>query len=387
MTTRQRIYLDNAATSWPKPETVYQAVDRYHRENGAPAGRSVYDEAQEVERQIQETRTLAARLLGDIAPSSVVFTCNGTDSLNLAIQGLLSAGDHVVTTKLEHNSVLRPLRHLQSNSGVDVTRVDCGPETVMDPEAIWQAIRPETKLLAITHMSNVTGARQPVEGLCQRALEHGILCLVDAAQSAGHEPLPFASLPNVLVAAPTHKGLLGPLGLGLLTVPPELAEQLQPLRQGGTGTRSEQDEQPASLPDRFESGNHNVPAILGLRAALKWIEQQNRASLHARLDEITQRLADGLEAIDGVTVFRPPPSRHGPVVAFLIDGFEPQEVAGMLDSGAGVQARAGFLCAPLIHPLLGAEQGVVRFSPGVFTTDDEVQASLDAVAEIADAAF
>ena len=384
----KRIYLDNAATSWPKPDVVYDAVDQYLRSNGAPAGRSVYVEAQDVERRVQETRNLAARLLGGVAPANIVFTCNGTDSLNLAIHGLVRPGDHVVTTLLEHNSVLRPLRYLERHADVEVTRVGCGADTLVDPDEVWRAVRPTTRLIVWTHMSNVTGARQQVSAVCRQAAERDLPCLIDAAQSLGHEPVEFAALPTTLVAAPAHKGLLGPLGLGILTIPDQLVERLRPIRQGGTGTSSERDTQPESLPDRYESGNHNVPGILGLCEGLRWLLEQDRDTLRGELALRSRELRDGLDRLDNVRVFGPPSEFQGPVVSFLVDGFGPQEVAAMLDSAHRIQARAGYLCAPKVHELIGAsEEGVVRFSPGCFTTAEDTAAAVDAVAEIAAAAF
>jgi len=381
-----RIYLDNAATSWPKPETVYEAVEQYMRTNGAPAGRSVYAEAQQVERAVETTRVLTAKAFGGVQSNSIVFTCNGTDSLNLAIHGLLRANDHVVTTQLEHNSVLRPLRFLEQQQDVSVTRVSCGADTIVDVDELFDAVTPATRLIVLTHMSNVTGAVQPVEEVCRRAAERELPCLIDAAQSAGHDALQFAQNPTTLVAAPGHKGLLGPLGIGLLSVPESLQAELLPHRQGGTGTKSESDEQPATSPDRFESGNHNVPAILGLGAGMRWLSELGGDEIQRRLDNRRDELLDGLAELRGVTLYGPKDAnRRGAVAAFGVDGFSPQEVAGMLDSGHRVQARAGFLCAPQIHTLFGAEHGgVVRFSPGLFTTEADTQSAIAAVAEIAE---
>jgi cysteine desulfurase family protein len=381
-----RIYLDNAATSWPKPEPVYEAVERYQRENGAPAGRSVYAEAQQVERAVEATRALAAGILGGVPAHSVVFTTNGTDSLNLAIHGLVRPNDHVVTTRLEHNSVLRPLRFLEQRCDVRVSRVSCGSDTVIDVDELFADVGPTTRLIVLTHMSNVTGSVQDAQEVCRRAAERGLPCLIDAAQSAGHQRLEFAECPTTLVATPGHKGLMGPLGIGLLSIPEALQTELAPQRQGGTGTKSESDEQPIGLPDRFESGNHNVPAILGLGAGIRWLNELGADEARRRLDARRDELVAGLSAIEGVTLLGTlDPRQRGAVVAFRVAGFSPQEVAGMLDSSHRVQARAGFLCAPLVHSLIGAGTGgVIRLSPGLLNSEDDTKKAVEAVAEIAE---
>ena len=263
-----RIYLDNAATSWPKPEAVYRAVDDYQRRLGAPAGRGSYSEAAETERIVGSCRQKIAQLLGASDPSRIIFTLNGTDSLNLALHGLLRPGDHVVTTVCEHNSVLRPLRFLAEQRQVSATYVGCDGQGFVSPDDIRRAITPHTRLIALVHVSNVTGAIQPVEEVGRIAAEHGQTYLIDAAQSLGYVPIDVRRLGCHLLAAPGHKGLLGPLGTGVLYVAPGVEQQLLPLRQGGTGTRSDEDIQPTSLPDRYEAGNLNVPGIAGLAAGV-----------------------------------------------------------------------------------------------------------------------
>ena len=275
----ERIYLDNAATSWPKPPEVYEAVDRYQREVGAPAGRSAYAEASEVESAIARARSTIARLIGATSPKQVMFAFNGTDALNIAIHGLLEPGGHVVTSEAEHNSVLRPLRLQADRHGVEVSYVPCDGRGVVDPDGFARAIRPDTRLVVLTHASNVTGALQPAAEVGQLARERGIPFLLDAAQSLGDLPINVQTLNVDLLAAPGHKGLLGPLGTGVLYVGPGLEDRLVPLRQGGTGSRSEEDVQPSSLPDRYESGNHNVPGLVGLEAAVRWLAERGTASI------------------------------------------------------------------------------------------------------------
>ncbi|HEY2759630.1 MAG TPA: aminotransferase class V-fold PLP-dependent enzyme, partial [Pirellulales bacterium] len=235
-----RIYLDNAATSWPKPEEVYTAVDHYLRENGAPAGRSAYSQATEVEGIIATARAAIARLIGAQNPRQIIFVGNGTDAINLAIHGLLRPGDHAICTAADHNSVLRPLRHLEELRQIEVTRVPCNGAGWVDPEDLRRALRSSTRLVAMTHASNVTGTIEPVAEVGRIVQQHGARFLVDAAQSLGHLPVDVEELHADLLAAPGHKGLLAPLGTGVLYIKPGLENQLQTIRQGGTGTDSGQ---------------------------------------------------------------------------------------------------------------------------------------------------
>ncbi|MCY2995764.1 MAG: aminotransferase class V-fold PLP-dependent enzyme [Planctomycetota bacterium] len=386
MAKSRRIYLDNAATSWPKPEAVYAAVDRYQRELGAPAGRSVYRQAAEVERLVLDTRRQVAELIGAEDPSRVVFTCNGTDALNLALHGLLRPGDHVVTTVAEHNSVLRPLRYLEDQRRVSVTRVRCNATGWVDVDDIRDAITPRTRLIAMVHASNVTGALQPVEDVGRLARERGLLYLVDAAQSVGHVPVNVRWIGASVLATSGHKGLLGPLGSGLLYIAPGVEQQLEPLRQGGTGSQSLDDRQPRMLPDKYESGNLNVPAIVGLGAGIAYLRKRGLDEVRRHAMQLTQLLVDGLRGIAGVTVYGPlkAEQRVG-VVTVTINGYEPQVLAAMLDASYGVQTRAGAHCAPLMHAALGTLNlgGAVRFSLGAFSTEAEIMLAIRAVAEIA----
>jgi cysteine desulfurase family protein len=384
----QRIYLDNAATSWPKPETVYEAVDRYQRENGATAGRGAYHHADVVDRVVMQTRKKVANLLGTDDPTRIIFTASGTDSLNMAIHGVVRPGDHVITSAVDHNSVLRPLRFLEENRGVEVTRVPCRADGIVDPDTFRAALRPNTRLIALVHASNVTGAIQPVEEVGAIAKAHGVLYLVDAAQSLGHFPIDVTQLGAQLFASPTHKGLMGPSGMGVLYIAPGLESQMEPYRQGGTGTQSDDDRQPETLPDKYEPGNLNVPAVLGLSAALDYIEQRGLDEIRQHDRQLTARLLAGLESIQGVTVYGPRDvEQQVGVVSISMDGIDPRELAGMLDSAHHVQVRAGIQCAPLMHETLGTTKlgGTARFSLGAFTSEEEIDTAIAAVAQIAQA--
>jgi cysteine desulfurase / selenocysteine lyase len=393
----KRIYLDNAATSWPKPEAVYAAVDRYMRENGAPAGRSTYLQATEVDRTVAAARASMARLIGADDPRQITFALNGTDAINLAIHGLLRPGDHVVCTAADHNSVLRPLRYLQDHGQIEVSRVSCDNTGWVDPDNIRRTLRPATRLVAMTHASNVTGTIEPVAEVGRIVREHGARFLIDAAQTAGHLPLNVEQLHADLLAAPGHKGLLGPLGTGFLYIRAGLESQLQTVRQGGTGTDSEQDRQPDSLPYKFETGSHNVPGLVGLAAALSWLESRTVEAICHHEKQLAARMREGLRRIPGVTL-------HGPqaksdvgqnlgyeatsavaVVSISIEGYDPQEAAAALDTTFGIQVRAGLHCAPAIHRAMGTIErgGTVRFSIGAFNTDEQIDAAIAAVTNIA----
>jgi cysteine desulfurase family protein len=380
-----RIYLDNAATSWPKPEAVYRAMDDYYRRLGAPAGRSAYAEAAETERIIGSCRKKIATLIGASDPSRIIFTHNGTDSLNLALHGLLHNGGHVVTTVCEHNSVLRPLRFLAEHRNIQVTYVGCDAAGLIDPLDIERALTPKTRLLALTHSSNVTGALQPVAEVGRLARDRGVHFLVDAAQSLGHEPIDVRQIGCHLLAAPGHKGLLGPLGTGILYVAPGVEEQLLPIRQGGTGTRSDEDIQPTSLPDRYESGNLNVPGIVGLEAGVSEILSRSVASNQQLSRDLTSRLLDGLRQIPGITLYGPPSAtQRAGIVSLNLVGYDPQELASLLDAQWSIQARAGLHCAPRMHAALGtAPSGTLRFSVGMFNTLQQIEAVVTALREIA----
>jgi cysteine desulfurase / selenocysteine lyase len=390
-----RIYLDNAATSWPKPEEVYTAVDRYLRTNGAPAGRSAYSSANEVEAIIASARAALARFIGASDARQIIFTTNGTEALNIAVHGLLRPGDHAVCTAADHNSVLRPLKFLEEHGGIEVTRIPCNSAGLVDPDDVRRSLRANTRLVAITHASNVTGVIEPVSQIGGIVKQHGAKFLVDAAQSIGHIALNVDELHADLLAAPGHKGLLGPLGTGFLFVRAGLENELQPLRQGGTGTESEQDRQPDEMPYKFETGNHNVPGLVGLAAALQWLENSGTQKIYAHEQELAGLLLTGLQQIPGITIYGHS-AKHGQttatipsvgVVSVSIEGYDPQEAAAALDANFGIQVRAGFHCAPLVHRAMGTFErgGTVRFSIGPFNTSEQIDAAIVAVSELAKA--
>jgi cysteine desulfurase family protein len=382
-----RTYLDNAATSFPKPESVWDAVDAYNRNLGCAVGRGTSAEGAELQAIVGRCRKAVADLFGAEAPERIVFTFNGTDGLNLALHGLLRPGDHVVTTRMEHNSVIRPLRELERRSGVEITVVEADGTGFVNPDDVRAALRPQTKLLAVIHASNVTGTIQPVQEICEIAREAGVVSLVDAAQSAGHVPIDLKTLPADLLACPGHKGLLGPLGTGLLYIRPGLEDRLHSLRQGGTGSISESEFQPETLPDKYESGNHNAPGLVGLEAALAWLRERGLEETAAHERKLTAALLERLGEIPGVALYGPPSAdnRVG-VVSLTLPGIEPQELATILDGSFRIQTRAGLHCAPGAHACLGTLEtgGTLRASVGPFTTEEDVETLLDALQAVAE---
>jgi len=376
------IYLDNAATSFPKAPGVGEAISEFLRTAAGNPGRSGHGLAVAAGRCVEDCRRRVARLLGVGDEHRIVFTLNATDALNIALKGLLRPGDHVVTTSMEHNAVARPLRRAQQE-GVEVTYVPAGPDGVVRPDDWRRAFRPHTRLATFLHASNVTGAIQPLEELATAARERGALVLVDAAQTAGVIPLDLGALPVDLLACSAHKGLLGPTGVGVLYVGERAA--VRPLREGGTGSRSESDEHPEHLPDRLESGTANTVGLAGLAAALEFIAERGVAHICEHEQALGDRLFSGLAAMDQVTLYGPPePERRTAVVSLNIAGTDPQDVAAILDATFGVAVRAGLHCAPLAHRTIGTfPRGTVRLSPGLFTTAAEVDAALDAVRAIA----
>jgi cysteine desulfurase/selenocysteine lyase len=380
-----RVYLDQAATSWPKPESVYRAVDEYQRSLGAAAGRGGYAEALEVSQRVQAARAAVARLLGAERPANVIFTLNGTDSLNTAIHGVLAGGGHVITTVAEHNSVLRPLRALERAGRIAVTRLAVTGAGAVEPDEVRRALRSDTSLVAITHASNVTGAIQPAAEIGAIAREAGVLFLLDAAQTAGDLPINVRQLQVDMLAAPGHKGLLGPLGTGVLYIRPGIEQRVDSLRQGGTGSFSEDEEQPEVLPDKYEAGNLNVPGILGLRAGVEWILDKGIESLRTESMALSQRLLDRLSETEDTTLYGPTSAcdRVG-LISFTNGRVDAHEFATILDSAYRVQARAGLHCAPLMHQALGTLGlgGTVRLSWGPFNTLAEIDHAVEAVGEV-----
>ncbi len=384
----RRLYLDNSATSFPKPPEVLAAMTRFATELGASPGRGAYAEAREAGALLQRCRERIVELVGGAAPEQVIFTLNATDALNLAIRGLLRSGDHVVTTRFEHNSVLRPVNRLVDERGISRTCVECDPATgLVDPDAIRRAIGSRTRLIVVVHASNVTGTLQPVAEVGRIARAHGVPFLVDAAQSLGHVPLDVERDRIDLLAFPGHKGLLGPLGTGALYIRPGLERELWTIREGGTGSVSDRDQQPDFLPDRFEPGSHNALGIIGLGAGVAWVLERTVAALRRHELELMGLLLDGLDAVPGLTLYGPRALEHRTgVFSIRMAGFShPQALSDRLERDHGILTRSGIHCAPLAHQTIGTLDvgGTTRLSLGPFVTRDDVATVLDALRAIA----
>ncbi|MBL4884412.1 MAG: aminotransferase class V-fold PLP-dependent enzyme [Planctomycetaceae bacterium] len=381
-----RIYLDHAATSAPKPAQVAQRLSRYFLEEGFTAGRGSYARAAEMEREVSVARAALAVLLGAESPVQILFTHSGTESLNLAIQGILGPGDHVVTTILEHNSVLRPLAALSNRGQIDVSYVEPNAAGVIDPQEISRAMRSETKLVCVVHISNVLGTIQPVQEICELAREHGAYSLIDASQSVGHLPIDVKEMGCDLLAAPAHKGLLAPLGTGILYVKPGIENELQPLLFGGTGTKSESPMQPDELPSRYESGSLNVPGIIGLAAALEVVTPEFVVQESARQAKLTEQLIEGLSKIPGLKMypFNASPTAQAGVVSLSIAQHDPRVIGTILDEHFQIEVRTGFHCAPKTHDWLKTAPlgGTVRISIGHTTTEQNIKTTIAALQEI-----
>lgn len=385
MSEQQSIYLDNAATSFPKPESVYSAVDHYNRCVGAPVGRGAYRASIELQSSIDQCRKLAAQVLGASRPEEVAFSFNGTDSLNIIIHGVLKPGDHVITSDVEHNSVLRPLQTLKERWGLETTYVPANQQGIVDAVSFREAIRENTRLMILNHASNVTGSIQPVCEVGELAQKAGVLFLVDAAQTAGHLPMNVSQMPIDFLACSGHKGLMGPLGTGLIYLRSESAERVRSFRQGGTGTRSEEETQPLTLPDKFESGNHNAPGLVGLKAALEYILEKGVVQLRQHEQELTSRLLEGFRQLPDFEVPGPEQveSRVG-VVSLVSQMVEPQILASVLDENFGIQTRAGLHCAPRIHRAIQSLDygGTLRFSPGAFNSLSQIESTISAMQDL-----
>ncbi len=386
----RRIYLDNAATSFPKPPAVYDAMARYATELGASAGRGAYQEAVETGALIFECRRRLNRLFNGERPEHFVFTLNCSDALNLAIKGLVDPEEtnHAICTHIDHNSILRPMNALADRGWLTQARIAVDPATgLVDPDDIRRALCPETRFIAITHASNVTGTVQPIRAIGQIARDANVPFIVDAAQSAGHVPIDVQADGIDLLAAPGHKALFGPLGTGFLYIRPGIEKFLRTIREGGTGSVSELDRQPEFMPDKYEPGSHNAIGIIGLSQGVKWILDQTIEKLAAHDLDLVRAFIDRAKEISGLRYFGPAGTKNRiGVFSVRVEGFEPQELSAALESSFGILTRSGIHCAPLAHRAIGTAElgGTTRFSFGPFVTSSDVQFATEALAELAE---
>lgn len=376
------IYLDNAATSFPKPEAVYQALDAFARRDLANPGRAGHKMALAAERALDDCRHLLNQMFHGEGPERFIFTLNCTDALNMAFKGVLQPGDHVITTDLEHNSVSRPLRAMELAGKIALTRVAADAGGTVDPDAIKHAVTPKTRLIAMTHGSNVLGTVQPIREIGEFARTKEILFLVDAAQTAGVIPIDIQTMCIDLLAFPGHKSLLGPTGTGALYVGPGAV--VGAWREGGTGGDSSSETQPRDYPYFLEGGTPNVLGVAGLAAGIKYVTSEGLAKIHQHEVELVERLWKRLDEIGGFEVFghRDMTRRVG-TLSFRSEMLPAAEIGGILDQAFEIAVRPGLHCAPYIHRAIGTfPDGALRVSPGAFNTAADIDAIANALAEI-----
>jgi cysteine desulfurase / selenocysteine lyase len=380
------IYLDNAATVWPKPDNVYDYMLKFYRETGVNPGRSGFDLAIEAGSLLDRLRKRLTKFFnGDQdCPERLCFGYNATDALNLIIFGLLAEGDHVITTHLEHNSVIRPINHLVRDSGVQATYIPFNDQGFIEPDAIRKAIRPNTKLVIVNHGSNVLGTVQPIAEIGSICREHNVLFAIDTAQTAGVIPIDMQGMNIDVLAFTGHKGLMGSTGIGGLCVRKHV--ELRQTRAGGTGVRSAYPYHLEEYPWRMEFGTPNMVGAAALWAGQDWLDKNGVEKTHAREMELAQKLVDGLRPIEGVKLYCCDSLKnHLSTVSMNIEGLEAGDVGTMLDVDHNVATRTGLHCAPLVHEQLGTVpiHGAVRFSIGAFNTEAHIDAALEGVRQIA----
>jgi cysteine desulfurase/selenocysteine lyase len=378
------IYLDNSATTFPKPDVVYQFMFDFYRTHGVNPGRSGFDAAIEAEEVVMSTRKMLAELFHGNDPNRLTFSYNASDSLNMILQGLAEPGDHVVTTLLEHNSVLRPLYHMQQEGRIEVTYVPFGGDGFVDPEEIRKAIRKNTKMVVVNHCSNVIGTIQPVAEMGRVCREAGVYFVVDASQSAGAVEIDVDAMGIDVVVFTGHKCLMGPTGIGGSYVKENIPVRYT--RYGGTGVRSAQRTHLEEFPYRLECGTLNIVGVAGLHAGVRWVLEQGIENLHRREMELWDELRRGAQAIPNCTTYcAGSPENHNPVLSLNLAGFDSGDVGTMLDVDYNIACRTGLQCAPMVHQGLGTDKihGTVRLSLGPFNTPEHVKKAVNALEEIA----
>lgn len=399
---KDNYYFDNAATTWPKPEPVYEFMDRFFRSHGVNPGRSGHTLAIEAEQMIFSTRKMLAQFFGfEGDPNRVVFTQNATDSLNLALQGLLLGGDHIVISQLDHNAVLRPVRHLQRDIGIEVSVLSPDASGLISIDSVEAALTDKTKAIVVNHASNVIGIVQDLAAIASVANQHGVLLIVDSAQTAGVLDVSMADGIDVLTFT-GHKGLFGPMGIGGMIVAENV--ELKASRFGGTGVDSISEFHPEAYPHRLEAGTISIPGVAGLHAAQKWFFELGqslldkkstdhavnckaaRQHIHKTETAHSAKIWDHLAHLERVRLMGQRSDQHDYVatLSFLADGMSALQMAEVLDADAHICVRAGLHCAPAVHTALGTADagGAVRVSPGYFTEQSDVDHLLDSITQL-----
>jgi cysteine desulfurase family protein len=372
------VYFDNAATSYPKPPSVYEAINFTLQHVGANPGRGEHSLSQSANRIIFKARETIAEFFNIPNSRNIVFTSNGTEAINLALKGFLKPGDHGIISSMEHNSVVRPLNSLK-NDGVNVTIVQCDKEGKLNPDYVFKEIKKNTRLIVLTHASNVTGTILPVEEIGEIAAKKGIPLLVDAAQTAGTIPIDVLRNNISLLACPGHKSLLGPQGTGFLYICEGF--NLKPLIEGGTGSNSELSEQPDFLPDRFQSGTLNTPGIAGLKAGIEFINKKSIQTIKEHEDMLSKTFINKLKEINRVRIYGPLSIKEKTaVVSFNIKGKDSADIATALDEKYQIMVRAGLHCSPYAHKTIGTfPDGTIRVSFSIFNTVHEIDYFIDSL--------
>jgi cysteine desulfurase family protein len=374
------IYFDNAATSWPKPDTLIKAMVDFNANVGANPGRSGHRLSIDAGRIVFGAREAVAALLGAEDPHSVIFMRNATEGLNTVLHGFLRSGDHVITSSMEHNSVMRPLRVLE-RQGVGLSVVKCTETGDILPDDIAAAVKKNTRMIVITHASNVTGTIMPVADIAEIAHNHGLVLCVDAAQTAGCVPINVLNDDIDILVFTGHKSLNGPQGTGGFYIRNGLEGQVSPLEYGGTGSKSEFEEQPEFMPDRFESGTPNTIGIAGLGAGAAYVAEAGVGTVRAKEIALTGLFMDSVRSIKGVKMYGgKDPVQRTALVSFTLDGMSPSDAAFNLDERFNIMSRPGLHCAPSAHRTIGTfPDGTVRFSFGMFTTEEEIKIAVKAI--------
>ena len=382
---KELIYFDNSATSWPKPPGVIEAMGVFINEIGANPGRSGHQLAVEASRVVYAAREKVNALFNGPDPLRVIFGKNITEAINLVLMGFLKRGDHVITSSMEHNAVMRPLRALEYQ-GVQVTVIPCTPEGGLEYQNVEKAIQENTNLIVINHGSNVTGTIMPIAEIGKIARKYSLLFLVDTAQTAGAYPIDMVDMNIDLLAFTGHKSLLGPMGTGGLVIGSRVdVSKIEPLIRGGTGSRSEEEFQPEFIPDKFESGTQNAVGLAGLIEGINFIQQEGIKAIRQHEIDLISHLKEDLNKIPGIVIYAP---RHSEdqtaTLSFNISGKSPSEVGFMLDEDFGILSRVGLHCAPAAHKTIGTfPTGSVRFGLGIFNSHQEVDDTINAVKQIA----
>ncbi|NLP37848.1 MAG: aminotransferase class V-fold PLP-dependent enzyme [Firmicutes bacterium] len=381
----ETIYADHAATTFPRPQQVVDAMVNYLCNIGCNPGRGGYGRSLDAARLVYEARTLLAEFFHVPQPEQIIFTPSVTYSLNLVLKGLLQPGDHVIVSSMEHNAVVRPLTRLATERNLQVEKLTCKPDGTLEPKQLKDALRTNTRLIVLTHASNVTGTLLPVYEIGEILAGSDIFYCLDTAQTAGTEEINFQDLNCDYLAFTGHKGLLGPPGIGGLCLSERAAACTLPLVEGGTGSRSEQVQQPELLPDKFESGTQNVPGIAGLTAGVKLVQETGLQKIKKHKAELTAAFLDGLAGIPGIKVYGTKDAgKTTATVSLNLEGVDNGDLSFMLEQGFGIMTRSGLHCAPWAHQTIGSfPEGTLRFSFGLSSTVPEIEEIISALQTIA----